>query len=153
MIGAGGKMGMRVSNNLQRTGHTVYYSENSPAGQERNAARVGRSPTPTPPSRAPTSRSSPCRTDPGRGLRRRRAKVPSGSIILTLDPAAAYAGLLAERDDIYFAVAHPCHPSVFFERTTKEQWADTFGGIAAPQEVVAALETGGDEQKTVRRER
>jgi hypothetical protein len=76
-------------------------------------------------------------------------KVPSGSIILTLDPAAAYAGLLAERDDIYSAAAHPCHPSVFYERTTKEQWADTFGGIAAPQEVVAALETGTEEQKTV----
>ena len=35
VIGAGGKMGMRVSNNLQRSNHTVYYSENSPAGQQR----------------------------------------------------------------------------------------------------------------------
>ena len=35
VVGAGGKMGMRVSNNLQRSVHTVYYSENSPAGQQR----------------------------------------------------------------------------------------------------------------------
>ena len=35
VIGAGGKMGMRVSNNLVRTEHKVYYVENSPAGQER----------------------------------------------------------------------------------------------------------------------
>ena len=35
VIGAGGKMGMRVSDNLQRSTHTVYYSENSPAGQQR----------------------------------------------------------------------------------------------------------------------
>ena len=35
VIGAGGKMGMRVSNNLAKTDHTVYYVENSPAGQER----------------------------------------------------------------------------------------------------------------------
>jgi TRAP-type C4-dicarboxylate transport system substrate-binding protein len=35
VIGAGGKMGMRVSNNLVKTSHTVFYSEVSPAGQER----------------------------------------------------------------------------------------------------------------------
>ena len=32
VIGAGGKMGMRVSDNLQRSDHTVHYVENSPAG-------------------------------------------------------------------------------------------------------------------------
>jgi hypothetical protein len=150
VIGAGGKMGMRVSNNLQRTGHTVYYSENSAAGQERNVA-LGRAITDT--DAAVANADVTILAVPDRILGAVSAdvapKVPSGSIILTLDPAAAYAGLLAERDDIYFAVAHPCHPSVFFERTTKEQWADTFGGIAAPQEVVAALETGGDEQKAI----
>ena len=35
VIGAGGKMGMRVSNNLVKTDHRVAYVENSPAGQER----------------------------------------------------------------------------------------------------------------------
>nr|BFF24633.1 hypothetical protein GCM10025732_25980 [Glycomyces mayteni] len=30
VIGAGGKMGMRVSNNLVKTAHTVAYVENSP---------------------------------------------------------------------------------------------------------------------------
>ena len=35
VIGAGGKMGMRVSNNLVKTDHTVFYVENSPAGRER----------------------------------------------------------------------------------------------------------------------
>jgi Phosphogluconate dehydrogenase (decarboxylating) C-term len=33
---------------------------------------------------------------------------------------------------------------VFLERTTKEQHADTFGGIAAPQDGVAAIENGDD---------
>jgi len=150
VIGAGGKMGMRVSNNLQRTEHTVYYSENSPAGAERTRAE-GRDLTDT--DTAVANADVTILAVPDRILGAVSAdiapKVPSGSIILTLDPAAAYAGLLAERDDIYFAVAHPCHPSVFYERTTKEQWADTFGGIAAPQEVVAALETGTAEQKTV----
>jgi D-apionate oxidoisomerase len=35
VIGAGGKMGMRVSDNLQRSTHDVRYAENSPAGQQR----------------------------------------------------------------------------------------------------------------------
>jgi hypothetical protein len=29
---------------------------------------------------------------------------------------------------------------VFLERTTKEEWADTFGGQGAPQNVVAAID-------------
>jgi D-apionate oxidoisomerase len=33
---------------------------------------------------------------------------------------------------------------VFLERTTKEQHASTFGGIAAPQDGVAAIENGDD---------
>lgn len=33
IIGAGGKMGMRVLNNLQKSAHRIYYSENSPAGR------------------------------------------------------------------------------------------------------------------------
>ena len=35
VIGAGGKMGMRVSANLGRSKHNVLFSETSPAGQER----------------------------------------------------------------------------------------------------------------------
>ena len=65
----------------------------------------------------------------------------SGAIALTLDPAAAYAGLLTTRDDVIQAVAHPCHPSIFLQRTTPEEYADTFGGIAAPQDAIAAVES------------
>jgi D-apionate oxidoisomerase len=75
--------------------------------------------------------------------------VPSldtGTVVLTLDPAAAYANLLTRRADIHYAVAHPCHPSIFLERHTEEEYADTFGGIAAPQDVLAAYE-GGDAEK------
>jgi ketopantoate reductase len=148
VIGAGGKMGMRVSNNLQRTGHTVHYSENSPAGRDRVSAE-GREITDS--DTAVSQADVVILAVPDRILGAVSAdlvpKMRSGSIVLTLDPAAAYAGLLAEREDVCFAVAHPCHPSVFYQRTTAEQWADTFGGIAAPQEVVAALEAGTDEQR------
>jgi hypothetical protein len=73
----------------------------------------------------------------------------SGAVVLTLDPAAAYAGLLTKREDVIQAVTHPCHPSVFVERHTPEEYADTFGGIAALQDAIAAIESGDAEKKAM----
>jgi hypothetical protein len=141
VIGAGGKMGQRVSNNLAKSAYTALYSEASPAGVA-HIESLGRAVTPT--DQAVTDADVVILAVPDVVLGKvSESVVPamkSGAIILTLDPAAAYAGLLAKREDIHYAVAHPCHPSVFLERTTKEEWADTFGGVAAPQEVIAALE-------------
>ncbi|TWP53612.1 oxidoreductase [Lentzea tibetensis] len=143
VIGAGGKMGMRISDNLQRTEHAVFYSENSPAGQER-VRDAGREVTDT--EKAVADADVVVLAVPDIALGPVSAEVvpqvKPGAIVLTLDPAAAYANLLAKRDDVEFAVAHPCHPSVFLERTTPEEYADTFGGIAAAQDVVAAMESG-----------
>jgi ketopantoate reductase len=153
VIGAGGKMGMRVSNNLQRSRHEVRYSENSPAGRQRTED-AGRTVTDS--------------TDAVKGADVVILAVPDialapvsaqlvpqldpGTIVLTLDPAAAYANLLYLRDDIEYAVAHPCHPSVFLQRKTEAELADTFGGIAAPQEVVAALESGNEAKQAIAEE-
>jgi ketopantoate reductase len=142
VIGAGGKMGMRVSNNLVRTDHTVWYVENSPAGQDRTR-EAGRELTEAAVAVAdadivvlavPDLALAPVTADLVPQLR-------AGAIVLTLDPAAAYAGLLTTRDDVIQAVAHPCHPSIFLQRQTPEEWADTFGGIAAPQDAIAAIES------------
>ena len=150
VIGAGGKMGMRVSNNLQKTTHTVFYSENSPAGVER-ITETGRVVTDT--ETAVADADVVVLAVPDLALAAvSRAVVPllkTGAILLTLDPAAAYAGLLATREDIVFAVAHPCHPSIFLERHTPEEYADTFGGIAAPQDVIAAIETDDDSKQAI----
>jgi ketopantoate reductase len=150
VVGAGGKMGMRVSDNLQRSTHDVRYVENSPAGQQRTI-QAGRT-----------------LTDTGTAVRYADVvilavpdialgpvseqlvpQLPPGIIVLTLDPAAAYANLLYERSDIEYAVAHPCHPSVFLQRKTEAELNDTFGGIAAPQDVVAALESGDAEKQAI----
>jgi hypothetical protein len=150
VIGAGGKMGQRVSNNLAKSAYTALYSEASPAGVA-HIESLGRTVTPTEVAVADADVVILAVPDVVLGAVS-ESVVPamkSGAIILTLDPAAAYAGLLASRDDIHYAVAHPCHPSVFLERTTKEEWADTFGGVAAPQEVIAALE-GVDADSPVR---
>lgn len=141
VVGAGGKMGMRVSDNLARTEHDVAYVESSPAGQERTRA-AGRE----------VSELLPAVSDvdvvvlavPDVALQPLTAEIvpqlADGTVVLTLDPAAAHANLLTRRAGIHVAVAHPCHPSIFLKRRTDEEYADTFGGIAAPQDVLAAYE-------------
>ena len=150
VIGAGGKMGMRVSNNLVKTQHTVWYSENSPAGQERVTA-TGR--TLTDSNIAVADADIVIFAVPDLALKAVTAdlvpNMKSGAISLTLDPAAAYAGLLTRRDDVINAVTHPCHPSVFLQRTTPEEYADTFGGIAAPQDAIAAIESDDARAKQI----
>lgn len=142
VIGAGGKMGMRVSNNLVKTAHSVRYSETSAAGRER-VESAGRSLTPTPDAVADAD--VVVLAVPDLALQAVSSEVVPlmrpGAVLLTLDPAAAYAGLLATRPDVVQAVTHPCHPSVFVERHTPEEYADTFGGIAAKQDAVAAVES------------
>ena len=142
VLGAGGKMGMRVSDNLARTDHTVFYVEVAPAGRERVEA-AGR--TLTDLSDAVREADIVVFAVPDLALAPVTAEVvpqmKPGAIVLTLDPAAAYAGLLTTRDDVIQAVAHPCHPSIFLQRTTPEEYADTFGGIAAPQDAIAAIES------------
>src|SRR5262245_24677328 len=43
--------------------------------------------------------------------------VKSGAIVMTLDPAAPYAGKLPERKDISYFVTHPAHPPVYNDET------------------------------------
>jgi hypothetical protein len=150
VIGAGGKMGMRVSNNLQRSSHLVRYAENSPGRQQRTT-EAGRTVTDSAEAVAGADVVILAVPDVALGPVS-SALVPEldpGTIVLTLDPAAAYANLLYQRADVEYAVAHPCHPSVFLQRKTTEELDDTFGGIAAPQDVVAALESGQPEKQAV----
>ncbi|MFG2547860.1 phosphogluconate dehydrogenase C-terminal domain-containing protein [Streptomyces sp. NPDC048232] len=147
VIGAAGKMGRRVSDNLVESDFRVLFSEASPAGQEL-VRGLGRELTESADAVAEADVVILAVPDVvlGKVSEELVPLMKPGTVVLTLDPAAAYAGLLHVREDVHYACAHPCHPSVFLERTTKEEWQDTFGGIAAPQEVVAAYE-GGDETK------
>jgi len=67
------------------------------------------------------------------------------TMFILLDPAAAYAGELTLRDDCTFVVVHPCHPPLFGEQETPEAREDLFGGIAAKQDIVIALVKGDEE--------
>nr|KKD31592.1 oxidoreductase [Pantoea sp. 3.5.1] len=148
VIGAGGKMGMRISANFQKSDYQVFYCENSPAAQQQ-VTQQGRELSDAD-SVVPLS-DVVILAVPDIVLGKvSEAVVPQmkpGAVLLTLDPAAAYANLIFQRDDIDYAVAHPCHPSVFLERYTKEEHADAFGGIAAIQHVAAAWEAGSEAQR------
>jgi hypothetical protein len=150
VIGSGGKMGMRVSNNLQRSGHDIRYSDVSPAGQQRTQ-EAGRSITATPEAVADAHVVILAVPDVALGTVSAEVvpQMKPGAILLTLDPAAAYANLLFKRDAVSYAVAHPCHPSVFLHRKTEAEVNDTFGGVAAPQDVVAALDSADENQQTI----
>lgn len=148
VIGAGGKMGMRISANLQHSAYQVFYCENSPQAQQQVTAQ-GRELSDAA-SVVPLSDVVILAVPDivlGKVSQSVVPQMQSGAVLLTLDPAAAYANLIAQRDGIEYAVAHPCHPSVFLARYTKEEHADAFGGVAAVQHVAAAWESGSAEQK------
>lgn len=69
----------------------------------------------------------------------------SGTMLIALDPAAPFAGVLPERDDLVYFVTHPCHPPVINDETDPEARMDFFGGVKAKQHIVCALMQGPEE--------
>jgi len=53
-----------------------------------------------------------------------------GCMVFGLDPAAAYAEVMPIRKDLSYFVAHPTHPSLFNDETCPESQKDYFGGVA-----------------------
>ena len=72
-------------------------------------------------------------------------KMKPGALVISLDPAAAYANVIPIREDLAYFVCHPCHPPLFQIEETKEAQVDWFGGVAAKQSVVCALYKGEEE--------
>ncbi|MEY2525338.1 MAG: D-apionate oxidoisomerase, partial [Verrucomicrobiota bacterium] len=74
----------------------------------------------------------------------------AGTIVFGLDPAAAYAGVMPERPDITYFIAHPCHPLLFSDTAPADQQTDWFGGQSAlPQSVVCSLFQGPEEHYAI----
>lgn len=146
LIGAGGKMGSRITDNLLQSDYELRYSEVSEHGVER---LVQRGLKVTPQREAVHEADAVILAVPDIAIGSVAEQVvpfmKKGAMLLTLDPAAAYMGHLPERDDIAFFVAHPCHPPVFNDETDPEAKKDYFGGIKAKQAVVCAIMQGSDE--------
>jgi hypothetical protein len=146
LIGAGGKMGLRLSNNLQKSDYVVSYHEINPEGVARlveKGIRVSETGFCVPGSDIVIL------AVPDVALEKVSAEIipamRKGALVITLDPAAALAGKLFLRKDIAYFITHPCHPSIFNRETTEEAMKDHFGGIAAQQAIVCALMQGTDE--------
>jgi hypothetical protein len=145
LIGAGGKMGIRLTRNLKNSSYSMSYVETGQQGQEK-LAELG--------VQVSTAKETVYEADmvilavPDVALSNVSAEIipqmRKGAVVMTLDPAVARAGRLFLREDISYFIAHPSHPSVFNWEPTPEAQADFFGGSLAKQTIVCALMQGPD---------
>lgn len=146
LFGAGGKMGCRVTDNLRKTEHTVYHVETG----ERGIANLRqRGIEPVPAEEALAHAEVVVLAIPDTLLERVSAElVPqmrAGTLMVVLDPAAAYAGVLTTRPEVPLFVTHPCHPPLWNDDPDPEARRDLFGGVKAQQPIVCALAHGTEE--------
>ncbi len=147
LLGAGGKMGVRLSKNLAGSRFDVAHVEVSEEGRQRLKAETGIDCVPLDDALSGAEiiiLAVPDRLI-GKVLHTFVEKVPSNDLVIMLDAAAPHAGELPERADITYFVTHPCHPPLFNDETTPEAQADHFGGVHAKQHIVCALMQGPEE--------
>ncbi len=145
LIGAGGKMGFRISKRIKESkNYSATYVETAPEAIERLKS-IGVDVTPL--AEAVPDADMVVLGIPDRVIKTvGKEIVPlmrSGAILVSLDPAAAYAGVLPERKDIAYFVAHPCHPPLFNDETDPAAKKDWFGTVAK-QNIVCAMFQGND---------
>jgi hypothetical protein len=146
LLGAGGKMGVRLAGNLRGSRFEVRHVEPGEAGRARlrdelgiecvgrDAALEG----------AQVVILAVPDTVIGRVAAEIAPRLAPGTMVMTLDAAAPFAGHLPERDDLVYFVAHPCHPPIFSPSLRRDDGTpDFFGGVHAPQSIVSALMQGG----------
>jgi len=147
LFGAGGKMGVRLSGNLQRSTYQVRHVEVGEAGRKRLKEELG--------IECMSAQAALEGVDvvilavPDTLIGRLAADIapqlPAGTMVMTLDAAAPFAGHLPQRPDLTYFVAHPCHPSIFAPEVHVAGAPDYFGGATAPQSIVSALMQGPEE--------
>lgn len=146
LIGAGGKMGCRLTDNLKGSDYEMSYVEVSDAGIERLSQRgIHTSPVAEAVPKADVIILAVPDIHIGKVATDLLASFKPGAIVVTLDPAAAVGGHLPKRSDITYFVSHPTHPSVFNWEADKKKHFDYFGGITAHQAIVCALMQGPEE--------
>lgn len=145
LVGAGGKMGVRLTRNLIASKYEVSYLEVSPEGIERvkqNGVSVSSLEESIP--NADIVIFAVPDVLIGKVANVTVPKMKRGAMGMCLDPAAPLAGYLPVRDDISYFAAHPSHPSVFNWEPNEQAHYDYFGGIAAKQTIVCALIHGNE---------
>ena len=147
LLGAGGKMGARLAKNLQGSPFEVRHVEVSAAGQQRLKDELGIHCCSL--AEALQGVDAVILAVPDTLIGRIAADISpqlaSGTLVITLDAAAPFAGHLPQRDDLAYFVTHPCHPNIFNPQVHVEGSPDYFGGLRAPQSIVNALMQGPEE--------
>jgi hypothetical protein len=145
LVGAGGKMGLRLTSNLKNSGYFMSYHEISPSGIEKlydKGVKVSESGFCVPESDIIIL------AVPDVALERVSSEIipamKEGALVVTLDPAAALAGKLFRREDVSYFITHPAHPSIFNWEPDESAMKDHFGGTLAKQAIVCALMKGNE---------
>ena len=146
LFGAGGKMGVRLSQNLKGSAFEVRHVEPGEVGRARLRDEVGVACVSVDEALAGVDVVILAVPDSliGKLAAEISPQLKPGVMVMTLDAAAPFAGHLPARDDLVYFVAHPCHPSIFHPLAHVEGKPDYFGGVAAPQSIVSALMQGPD---------
>jgi ketol-acid reductoisomerase len=148
LIGAGGKMGFRLSKNLQKSEEfETAHVEVSEAGRSRLRDELGIECVNA--EEAVAGAQVVILAVPDTLIRKISADLSpmmtSGTMVVTLDAAAPFAGHLPDRKDLVYFVTHPCHPLIFSDETDPEARKDYFGGDKGKQSIVSALMQGPEE--------
>jgi len=150
VMGAGGKMGFRVTRKLVDAGHDVRAIEVAEAGVKRlKEAGI-----------AATALEAGVRGAKavvlalpdniiGKVAHEIEPLLSDGTMLVILDAAAPYADALPTgRPDLTYFVGHPCHPPLFNDETDLAARKDYHGGIAR-QSIVCALMQGPESDYAV----
>lgn len=145
LVGAGGKMGCRLTDNFLKTQYRVHYLEVSPRGIE-NLRQRGVVPSDAETAIPESDVVILAVPDVAIGAVAQDVvpRMKPGALLMTLDPAAPLDNQLPRREDIGCVIAHPCHPGVFNWEPTEAAFRDFYGGISAKQGIVVALMWGGE---------
>jgi len=146
LVGAGGKMGCRLTDNfLKHPEYDICYLEVSDQGILNLAQRgvtVSKAEDVLPCSDV-VILALPDRVI-GKLSQDIIPRMKTGALVITLDPAAPFDGVIHFRDDLGYVIAHPCHPSVFNWETSEPAFRDFYGGISAKQSIVVTLMSGNE---------
>jgi D-apionate oxidoisomerase len=147
LFGAGGKMGARLSKNLMGSPYAVRHVEPGPAGRQRLKDELGIEAMPA--EAALNGADVVILAVPDTLIGKLAAEISpllkAGTMVITLDAAAPFAGHLPKRDDLTYFVTHPCHPNIFAPEVHVAGNPDYFGGVRAPQSIVSSLMQGPPE--------
>lgn len=147
LFGAGGKMGQRLSRNLNGSRFSVRHVEVSEQGRARLAQDFGIQCVSAEAALADAEVAILAVPDThiGKVAQSIQHLLKPGTMVVVLDAAAPFAGHLPERPDLTYFVTHPCHPPIFNDETDPDAKLDRFGGVAAKQHIVSALMQGPEE--------